>query len=458
VILRHCFSSIVGPENILIDEKDKMYASIDQSNGLNRIVPMMVIKVSSQKELVACVQACLKNKTPIVIRAAGSGKSGGAIPSPNCVVIDISKFNKIIDIDKANLLAHVEPGLVLSSFKHTVEAKNLFYPPDPASQNFCTLGGNVAENAAGPSTLKYGSTRDYVLGGKAIIGTGEIIEFGKLCPKGVAGYDITSLLCGSEGTLAVFLRLTLRLLPKPQSLSMGVFYFNDELSALLAIERILLGGCRPRALEYIDKVCLSALKAYLNIDLPDHAYVLIIECDSMTACGAQQELYDIRKILHPLSAHVEIVTNEGGINTWWQRRSLLSKACDAYLGYKISEDIAIPLGKIKNFRENIKILDQNSHLLIGLFGHAGDGNLHVQIMFDSLKHAHMAIKISKKILLLVVGLGGTIAAEHGIGLKKKTYLPLEQSLALIELQKRIKLAFDPYNLLNPGKIFDLSSL
>lgn len=448
-------TDIVGINNILIKEEEKSYASLDQSNGLHAVMPQMVIKVASQDELIASVMLCIKYKIPLVIRAAGSGKSGGAIPVMNGIVIDITKLDHIIEINQENLWARVEPGLILHNFKEAVAKNNLFYPPDPASQYYCTLGGNVAENASGPSTLKYGSTRDYLLGGKAITGEGKIIEFGKLCPKGVVGYDMASLLCGSEGTLAVFINLTMRLLPKPKSLALGIFYFTNEFNAFLAIKKLFSSSCRPKALEYIDKTCINALKAYLHIDLPGDSCALIIECDAMYLDGAEQELYDIKALLCDLSSYYDIINDQENIHIWWHRRSQLSKACEVYLGYKISEDIALPLGKIKDWQYIINALNNNNHIIIAIFGHAGDGNLHVQIMFADKSYEQEALMLSKKILLLVVGLGGTIAAEHGIGLKKKSYLSLEQSWPLIDMQKKIKLLFDPYNLLNPGKIFDI---
>ncbi len=346
---------------------------------------------------------------------------------------------------------------MLYELKTAAHHVGLFYPPDPASYRMCTIGGNVAENAAGPSTLKYGTTRDYLLGGQAILGTGEIIEFGKRCPKGVAGYDIGSLLCGSEGTLAVFTHLRLRLLPKPKSEAAAVYYFHDEKQALSAVTDILSNGHLPRTLEYVDSESLSALQKLPQFALEriSAKAALIIECDASYEHGADAAQSAIKKTLSSYSL-VSILDAKSDLERIkiWETRSMLSDACSRWIGHKISEDVAVPLGALLDFQEGVKRLEQAPHLLCGLFGHAGDGNLHVQIMFDDVKLRPLAEELRHEVLILVLRLGGTLAAEHGIGLQKKAYLPLEQSAELIQLQKRIKRVFDPHNLLNPGKIFN----
>jgi glycolate oxidase len=448
---------IVGKPNLLTDAVDKVYAHIDQSTNVRESEPFCVVRVHSISELIDVVQLCIKNKRPIVMRGAGTGKSGGAVADHRSVVIDAMGLNRIISIDKENLFAEVEPGVVLDDFQKEVIKHGLFYPPDPASARFCTLGGNVAENAAGPSTLKYGTTKDYLLGGQAIIGTGEVIDFGKQCPKGVTGFDIAGILCGSEGTLAVFTKLRLRLLPLPKSVSAGFFFFADEAKALRAVNAILNQGHWPTTLEYVDHSCLMALNALTPIAMPPTAKAaLIIECDASYENGAEEQMNAISGALasHSLiAANVAYSAEER--EQLWHLRSLLSEACTKWLSLKISEDIAVPLGKIGTLAAAIKQWSMPPHLVCALFGHAGDGNLHVQIMFDHDRWQIKAQEIRHQLLLLVLSLGGTLSAEHGIGLQKKAYLPLEQSPSLIDLQKRIKQAFDPLNLLNPGKIFDV---
>jgi glycolate oxidase len=444
--------NIVGQDSVLINDADKDYASQDKS-GLKKSLPLFVIKVGTSLELIKVSRLCLEHKVPIVIRACGTGKSGGAIASKNAVIIDITRLNRIL-INKDDLTATVEPGVVLQDLKEEAKKLGLFYPPDPASFRFCSLGGNVAENASGPSTLKYGTTRDYFLGGQVLIGTGELIDFGKLGPKGVTGYDIASVLCGSEGTLGIFTKLILRLLPLPKSFAAAEVFFDCELKALKAVSGLLKSGARPNTLEYIDNNSLKALDKFLNTSSKYQAS-LIIECDASFTDGAKLELLGIINTLSSYgSTKVIKALSEEERKALWYRRSLLSEACQNYLGHKISEDIAVPLGKLLDLRELVMNLATKNHT-IALFGHAGDGNLHVQIMFDDTCYIQEAEKIRHEILLLVLSLKGTLSAEHGIGLKKKSYLALEQSLELIELEKRIKKSFDPYNLLNPGKIFDV---
>jgi glycolate oxidase len=447
---------IVGEDNLLLDPQKIRYASYDQSTNVKSCVPGLVVLVETREQLIQVTQSCIRFRTALLIRAAGTGKSGGAVPAhAKLVVIDISKLNKIIYINKENLIAELEPAVILRDFQERVEEHNLFYPPDPASRALCTIGGNVAENASGPSTLKYGCTRDYLLGGEAIIGNGDVINFGKRCPKGVAGYDIASLLCGSEGTLAVFTKFIVRLLPLPQDLAQGLFLFTDERQAFAAITLLFNNGHRPKILEYIDNTCLKALRkqSYLSFISKNTQAALLVECDASFAPQAQLQLEAIIKNLNALSSQVVIARNKHEQQELRALRSQLSEACQQYLGFKISEDVAVPLGELANFRTWFKNQEQKYPLTTALFGHAGDGNLHVQILFENEALRDQAQALRHEVLLYVLKLGGTLSAEHGIGLQKIAYLPLEQSAELIELQQRIKHAFDPYNLLNPGKIF-----
>jgi|SRR5579871_808302 len=449
--------TIVGSADILMTAEEMAYARLDQSTNVAASLPLLVVKVRTVDMLIAVVQCCIKNNQPMVVRAAGSGKSGGAVANGDAVLIDISLLNRILKIDDKDLVAIVEPGVVLHELQMAVDRLGLFYPPDPASFRIATIGGNVAENAAGPSTLKYGSTRDYLLGGQAILGTGELIDFGKRCPKGVAGYDVASLLCGSEGTLAIFTKLILRLLPKPRCQSAAIFFFDDQDDALAAVNAIFGDGHLPRTLEYVDAHCLKALgKVTDSAEFKTAAAALIIECDSTYQGGSNFAMAAIGETLRQYSVIDTLVAkSDRERKKIWDVRSMLSDACSRFLGHKISEDIAVPLGSLSLFQRAIARFERPPHLLCGLFGHAGDGNLHVQIMFDDQKLRPIAEEVRHEVLLLVLKIGGTLTAEHGIGLQKKEYLPLEQSGELIELQRRIKKSFDPHNLLNPGKIFDV---
>ncbi|MCA9506930.1 MAG: FAD-binding oxidoreductase [Myxococcales bacterium] len=446
----------ISKNRILLGKDEKFYAQCDQSTNVSPSLPLAVIKAITIDELIWVTKACINHCIPLVIRGAGTGKSGGAIATPQSVIIDITKLNRIIEIDRKNLTAEVEPGVILGDFQTAVKAHGLFYPPDPASWTMCTIGGNVAENASGPSTLKYGSTRDYLLGGQAILGTGEVINFGKRCPKGVSGYDIASLLCGSEGTLAVFTKFTLRLLPLPKDESAALFLFEKDSTALKAVTRVLHCGHLPKTLEYIDKNCISALKHQGHFKhLGDNCAALLIECDASYLGGAQKQLEMIQNDLEDLTLRSEYAHSKEEHEHLRKIRSSLSQACSSWLGKKLSEDMAIPLCSMEEFSYWFKAQEQKPHLLCALFGHAGDGNLHVQIMYNNEKYSHTAQDLRHRVLLKVLSLGGTLSAEHGIGLQKKSYLHLEHSQALIDIQKGIKKTFDPHNVLNPGKIFDM---
>lgn len=445
---------LADEKNIFTKDKDKAYASIDKSS-LAPSLPFLVIKPSTVAELINVATCCFLNKTPVVIRASGTGKSGGAIAKSDAVVIDISGLNRIISISKEDLVAEVEPGVILNTFQQEVKKLGLFYPPDPASFEWCSIGGNVAENAAGPSTIKYGTTKDYLLGGQVLLSSGELIDFGKNCPKGVTGYDLSSLLCGSEGTLAIFTKLKLRLLPLPKSISLVECFFYDENQALSAVNLLLNRGHRPKTLEFIDRNSLLALYKFLGEPLPkNYQACLIIECDASYQDGALAQIKEILLDLKEFKVTSIIAEDEKDCKALWHKRSMLSESCQNFLGHKISEDVAVPLGKQQEFSSTVKALIKKN-LTCAFFGHAADGNLHVQIMFSDETYLKDAEELRHQILLLVLKLKGTLTAEHGIGLKKKSYLHLEQSQSLINLQKRVKKAFDLENLLNPGKIFDL---
>lgn len=447
---------IMPVHDVLLTQQEQTYASLDRATNVEASWPLAVVRVNSRTELIDVARACLQHHTPIVMRGAGTGKSGGAVADRHSVIIDVSRLNRILLIDENNLLAEVEPGVILADLQDAVDKRGLFYPPDPASRLLCTIGGTVAENAAGPSTLKYGTTRDYLLGGEALLGCGELMDFGKRCPKGVAGYDIAALLCGSEGSLAIFTKFILRLLPKPKSQTCAMAFFADERTCLRAVNSIFRDGHIPKTLEYIDAHCLKALAACVDFNVPKGATsALIIECDASFVGGADLELDAIMDTLLPHGLiHVDKIKDDVSRQALWLRRSALSDACTRYRGHKISEDVAVPLGAIGELGDAIKQFSYEPQLCVGIFGHAGDGNLHVQIMFNDEQLLPRAQKIRHEILLRVLALGGTITAEHGVGLQKKAYLPLEQSATLIDVQRRIKSAFDPHYLLNPGKIFD----
>jgi glycolate oxidase len=404
--------------------------SHDETPGLERILPIGVVQPQSTQDVQEAVNMCIREGLFITARGAGTGKAGGCNPALNSIVIDFSRMNQILEINTENLTAKVQPGVVLENFKQAVEAQNLFYPPDPNSLKWCTLGGNIATNAAGPSALKYGSTRDYVLGLEVILANGEVMRLGKQTVKGVAGYDLVSLICGSEGTLALVTEITVKLLPKPRNLQTALLRFDSNEEALKAVSEILSRGYLPRTLEYMDEDCLQGKAA------------LLIEYD-----GDDEQIESVGAI------ETQVATDEKQRRAIWDQRRLMSESLKKRAKYKISEDIVVPRNQILEFACELKKLGVKHGVQTASFGHAGDGNLHAQILFDEDLNSQKIDCILHELFSLTVRLNGTISGEHGIGLAKKPYLPLEQSESVITLQKAIKKVWDPDGILNPGKIF-----
>lgn len=404
--------------------------SHDETPGLERLLPIGVAQPQNTQEVQEVVRLCIREGKYLTARGAGTGKAGGCNPASNSIVIDFSKLNQILEINAENLTARVQPGVILADLKQAVEAKNLFYPPDPNSFKWCTLGGNVGTNAAGPSALKYGSTRDYVLGLEVVLANGEIMRLGKQTVKGVTGYDLVSLICGSEGTLALVTEITVKLLPKPKSLQTALLRFDSNENALKAVSQILSQGYLPKTLEYMDAACMQGKPA------------LLIEYD-----GDDEQIESLGAI------DTQVALDEKQRRAIWDQRRLMSEYLKKRAKYKISEDIVVPRNKILEFTSELERLGVKHGVQTASFGHAGDGNLHAQILFDEDLKSQKIDEILHELFSLTIKLNGTISGEHGIGLAKKPYLRLEQSESLIALQKAIKKVWDPAGLLNPGKIF-----
>lgn len=414
---------------IVTDLKNLKHCSHDEAQGLEPVLPVGVIQPGSTLEVQAIARYAAQNQIALTPRGAGSGKAGGCVPAQNSLVIDFSKMNQILEISAENLTARVQPGVILEDFRVAVEALGLFYPPDPNSLAWCTLGGNVSTNAAGPSSLKYGSTRDYLLGLEVVLANGERMRLGKQTVKGVAGYDLVSLICGSEGTLALVTEITLQLLPKPRDLVTVLLRFDSNQQALETVNHILALGYLPKTLEYMDAVCMQGRPA------------LIIELDGGEDLGFLSG-YD-----------AQVALDEKQRREIWKHRRLMSETLKKRAQHKISEDIVVPRAHMLMFIQGLENLGKKHGVSTASFGHAGDGNLHAQILFDEDLESARTDLILRELFELAIRLNGTISGEHGIGLTKKNYLSLEQSPSLISLQKAIKKVWDPKNILNPDKIF-----
>jgi len=393
---------------------------------------------------------------PVIPRGAGSGKSGGAVPVNGGLVLAMDRFDRILDIDHDNLVARVEPGVITSGFQDEVERAGLFYPPDPASLHISTIGGNVAENAGGLRAVKYGVTRDYILGLTVVLPTGEIINTGVKTAKGVVGYDLTRLIVGSEGTLAVITSITVRLIPKPYTTRTMIAFFRDASSAVQTVSDIIRNKVVPTAIEFMDSLCLDCVREEMGIAIPaDARAVLLIEVDGDDVL-ASREARKVGEVCRRSGAiEFQAASDDEASDRLWDIRRQASESVFKLKPHKVSEDIVVPRSRMAEFVSFLDQLGRKYRLPLPAFGHAGDGNLHVNIMFDKNvpEEAEAVDKIVRELFAKVIDMDGTISGEHGIGLSKAPYLEMEISRPTIELMARLKRAFDPKGILNPGKIF-----
>jgi len=363
--------------------------------------------------------------------------------------------NRILSIERKNLIAVVEPGVITLDLKNAVIDEGLFFPPDPASLDTCSIGGNAATNAGGPSCVKYGTTRDYVLGLEAVLPSGEKIEAGVKTRKGVVGYDLLHLLTGSEGTLGVITKLTLKLLPRPKALTTLVAFFSSLTSAMDAVTTILIRGHVPCAMEFLDRSCLELIGDLLPFENAKNAGVfLLIEIDGVPGV-IEEEIEEIGEICMEYGAtDVIMAPDSRKRNRMWEIRREVSLRIENSFPLRIPEDVVVPIGRISDFVACLPEFEKSYAMKIYSFGHAGDGNIHLNVTGDDIESRETAEEGIQKILELVISMGGTISGEHGIGTAKKRFLPLELSPESIRIQKEIKRLFDPQFILNPGKIFE----
>ncbi len=446
---------IVGKENLSTGKEERLLYSYDATG--KSYLPDAVVFPDTEAQVSQILKLATAFEFPVVPRGSGSGMTGGAVPVQGGVVIATSRLNKILEIDDRNFTAQVEPGVIVKDLQDAVEARGLFYPPDPASSAVCTMGGNVAECAGGPKAVKYGVTRDYVLGLGAVLPNGDIIKTGVITAKGVAGYDLTRLIVGSEGTLAFVTRIVVRLLPKPCAVKTMAVFFRSTEQAAQAVSDIVKQTAVPRCVEYLDNASLSLVKDRLAFQLPEHTRaMLILELDGHSNALVNEDADVIRQFcLEHGALDVITASTDDEAKELWQARKSLSPILYKIAPNKINEDIVVPISKIARMVEAVEKIQRESGLTVVAFGHAGDGNIHCNIMYDKTdkfqtEKANMAVD---KLFDATLRLGGTITGEHGVGITKMPYLTKEVSAAEMALMKGIKEVFDPKNILNPGKIF-----
>ena len=448
------FEAIVGKANVFQDETDRMTYSYDAA-VLEPALPALVVRPTASEALGQVVRLCNEFGLPLTVRGAGTNLSGGTIPKPEGVVVLTNALNKILEINEEDLYAVVEPGVVTAKFAAAVEAKGLFYPPDPGSQAVSTLGGNVAENAGGLRGLRYGVTRDYVMGLEFFDVNGERVKTGARTVKCVTGYNLGGLLVGSEGTLGVFDRIILKLIPMPQASKAMMAIFDDMNKASETVSAIIAHRIVPVTLEFMDNFTIRAVEAFSQVGLPvDAAALLLIEVDGHPV-QVEEDAAKVESLCREMGAmRIRVAQDAAERDKVWEARRAALSALSRVKPTTVLEDATVPRSKIPAMIRAIEEIGQRFALTIGTFGHAGDGNLHPTILTDRRDQEEWQ-RVEKAIDAIfdrALALGGTLSGEHGIGLAKSRYLEKETSRATILYSRRIKAALDPKNILNPGKI------
>lgn len=418
-------------------------------------MPGAVVFPQNSDQVSKILALASENGIPVTPRGAGSGMSGGSVAVKEGLVMVMTGLGRILAVDADNFTATVQPGVITGVFQKAVAEQGLFYPPDPSSADFSTLGGNLAECAGGPRAVKYGVTRDYVLGLEVVLPYGEIIRTGVKTAKGVVGYDLTRLIIGSEGTLGVITEITLRLLARPEEVRTLSAEFDSMDKAARAVAAVMRSGITPCALEYMDKNAISCVKSYQDAGLSEEAEaLLLIEADG-TPEQAREAVDRIAGVLKENgAAKIETAQTAEEVQRLWKARKAVSPALYTYGPDKINEDIVIPRSRLPEMVEKIRVLGEKTGLTMVSFGHAGDGNIHFNVMYDSSRpeQAVAARKAVEEVFGYTLELGGTISGEHGVGIAKAPYMNREISPEALSLMRRIKKAFDPAGILNPGKM------
>ena len=419
--------------------------------------PEAVVAPANTAEVAAVVRACASAGVPMVVRGAGTGYTGGAVPVAGGVVISMERFTRIVEIDPLNLVAVVEPQVITGELQREVEARGLFYPPDPASLDRSSIGGNVAECAGGPRAFKYGTTKRYVLGLEAVLPTGEIIRTGSKAVKNVVGFDLTQLLVGSEGMLAIITQVILRLIPRPPARSVLLAAFDGMRPAVDAVTALIEARVVPAAIEIVDEASLEALRAHTASPyIPAAAAaVVIVEVDGAPESVAAEAATVAAACRSRGATAVTQAATDTEAEALWSLRRELSYALRVTGLVKINQDVVVPRGRVPELMETVAALRAELGLAIACFGHAGDGNIHVNVMIPpgDERAREASREAERRLFERVVALEGSISGEHGIGFTKSRYLSLELDEAQIALLRRLKAAFDPAGLLNPGKMF-----
>jgi glycolate oxidase len=446
-------TGIVGKENVNTTLEERKCYSFDAR--VDGAVPDVIVFPSSAEEVSKILKLANQHHFIVIPRGSGSGLTGGSVPVKGGVVLSFTRMNRILEIDTENLIAVVEPGVITFLLQQEVEKHGLFYPPDPASFKYSSIGGNVAECAGGPNSLKYGVTRDYILGLEVVLPTGEILNVGVKTMKGVVGYDLTRLFVGSEGTLGVVTKIIVKLIPQPETKATILALFGDVEDAAKTVSAIIAARIVPSTIEFMDKASVKCSEQANPMGFPPGVGgLLLIEVDGNQASVMDQAEKIKKIVLEHKAIRCDVTQDPVESDRLWAARRTLSQATYNLNPVKIAEDVVVPRSEIPTLIRRLEEMEKKFGVPILSFGHAGDGNFHVSMMIqDTKEHREKAEEAVVELFEETMKLGGTLSGEHGIGLSKAPYLAMELSPDTIAAMKRVKALFDPNNILNPGKIF-----
>jgi glycolate oxidase len=447
--------AIVGPSGLLTDLEDRLSYSYD-ATAMMRSTPGAVALPRSAEQIAEIVSLANESGMPLVTRGAGTGLSGGSLGLDEAVVVSTLRLNRVLEIDEENLTATVEPGVITANLHQAVEALGLFYPPDPGSMKVCTLGGNVAENAGGLRGLKYGVTRDYVMGLEVVLPNGETMWTGGKCPKDVAGYDLRQILVGSEGTLGIFTKILVKLVPRPALKRTLLAVFPSMEAAAATVAAVIAAKIIPATMEFLDQTTLRCVEGFARIGLPvDAGAILLMESDGHPAAASEQAETMLKLAQANGASQVQMARDEEEALRLSSARRMAFPALARVRPTTVLEDVSVPRSRLVEMVSRVRRIAERENLMIGTFGHAGDGNLHPTILLDErdpeeVRRMHRGFDA---IVEAALELGGTLTGEHGVGLLKRDFLERYFPSAALDMMRKFRRSMDPKGILNPGKMF-----
>jgi len=451
-------AAVVGAEDLLTDPADCWPYGYD--NSRRQSLPAAVAFVTRAEQVEALVQLANQHGFPVTARGLGTGTTGATVPERDGVVIAFERMNRILRIDSANRLAVVQPGVINDTLQRALGEHGFFWPPDPTSAAVCTIGGNLAYNAAGPRAVKYGTPRENTLGLAAVTGSGQLIRAGVLTTKGVVGYDLTRLIIGSEGTLALITEATLKLTPVPEAKQTLRATYRDIHAAADAVAAIMAQPITPCALEFMDAAAIDMVRRFSDLGVSaETGALLMIEVDGPADCVAAIADAVASAARNPGLLELSVAREREQIAALWRTRKALSPALRHVAPKKINEDVVVPVSRIATFIDGLERLGQEHRIRIVNFGHAGNGNIHVNLLVnpDDADEMARAARCLVGVFDLVVALGGTLSGEHGVGLEKRDFVDREIDPPALALMRAIKAQFDPRGILNPGKALPIAA-